>query len=123
MAKFERNSLAFSPGKSFNTEYSSNFHSAAIQAARQGMAFVLEQLDQKQVAVELTIAGEVRILRGAADYIRDPHLGECLRIVTGEKDGRSELLLKQSEWAGSIAVDDRHGCDYRIRLDPVCLLQ
>ncbi len=83
----------------------------------------LEQLNQRRVAVEIAIAGDVRVLHGAADYIRDPHLGECLRIVTGDADGNAELLLRTSEWNGTISVDDRHGCDYRIQLNQVCSLQ
>jgi hypothetical protein len=85
------------------------------------MPMLLEQLDQKTLAVELIIGGEIRILRGAARFVNDPDLGNCLRIAIDDMD--TELLLRASEWTGSIAVDDRHGCDYRIRLDQVCMLQ
>ncbi len=88
------------------------------------MPFALEQLDRKKVAVEVTIGAEVRVLRGTADYIQHAVLGDCLRIAIDDpSSGELELLLRASEWAGSIALDDRHGCDYRIALDPACLMQ
>ena len=87
------------------------------------MAILLEQLDQKTVAVELDIGGELRVLRGAGNFVHEPPLGDCLRIVSGDPDDPFEILLRKSEWAGTIAVDERHGCDYRIRLNSVCQLQ
>ncbi|HUE73452.1 MAG TPA: hypothetical protein VMP01_21415 [Pirellulaceae bacterium] len=86
------------------------------------MGISLEQLDRKTVAVELTIAGEVRILRGVGNYVHDEVLGDSLRIALDDPDSQTEILLRKSEWAGPIVLDDQHGCDYRIRLGSVCSL-
>ena len=87
------------------------------------MPIALEHLDEKKVAVELTVGGTVRTLRGIAQYVRDPDLGECLRVPTGDEEGHIELLLRKDEWSGTIEVDTSHGCDYRIRLNQTCSLQ
>lgn len=87
------------------------------------MGISLEQLDRKTVAVELTIAGEVRVLRGVGNYVHDELLGDCLRIAPDDPESQVEIFLRQSEWAGPIVLDDQHGCDYRIRLDTVCSLK
>lgn len=86
------------------------------------MAIPLRQLDQHTVAVEIAFPAEIRILRGSGVYCQDPELGDCLRITVDDPAcGSLEILLRQREWAGPITVDDRHGCDYRLRLDPACL--
>jgi hypothetical protein len=87
------------------------------------MAIVLDQLDQKRIAVEITIAGEVRLLLGVGDFVHDDILGDCLRIIPDDSQAEVEILLRKSEWSGPIVVDDLHGCDYLLRLDPACLLK
>ena len=87
------------------------------------MAIVLEQLDQKRVAVEIIIAGDVRLLLGVGDFVHDDVLGDCLRIIPDDSQAQVEILLRKSEWSGSIVVDELHGCDYLLRLNPACLLQ
>ena len=87
------------------------------------MGISLVDLDRKHVAVELTVSGQERILRGKGEFVHDPQLGECLRIISDDPQDQVEILLRASEWAGAIAVDDRHGCDYRVRLNSLCQLQ
>ena len=84
------------------------------------MGILLEQLDQKKVAVELPIANEVRVLRGVGDYVNDLQLGKCLRIFSDDPQNTFEILLRVSEWSGPIVPDDRHGCDYRLCLKSAC---
>jgi hypothetical protein len=86
------------------------------------MAIPLQQLDQRTVAVEIAFPTETRVMRGSGVYCQDADLGDCLRITIEDPAcGTLEILLRQNEWASPIAVDDRHGCDYRLRLDPACL--
>lgn len=86
------------------------------------MAISLQQLDQRRVAVEIAIGDELRVLRGGAIFCNDPTLGDCLRITIDDPAaGQMEILLRQSEWGGLIARDDRHDCDFRLRLDSFCL--
>lgn len=86
------------------------------------MAISLRQLDQKTVALEVAFQDGIRVLKGVGIYGEDAELGDCLRITIDDPDsGQIEVLLRQSEWAGPILVDDRHGCAYRLRLEPGCL--
>jgi hypothetical protein len=78
----------------------------------------LKECDQKSVAVVVAIQGVQQILRGKASYFSDPTLGNCLRIAIVDPESVGvELLLRESEWSGTIAPDTEHGCDAVVYLD------
>ena len=83
---------------------------------RRGDMMSLEQYDRKQMAVVVAIAGARKVLRGSAFYLREPPLGNCLKIVISDDDGL-EILLKEDEWTGQIVKDEKYGCDYCVSLD------
>jgi hypothetical protein len=83
---------------------------------RRGDVMSLEQYDQKQMAVVVAVQGVQRVLRGSAFYLREPPLGNCLRIVIADEGGL-EILLKEDEWSGKIVKDEKYGCDFCICLD------
>lgn len=84
---------------------------------RRGVMMSLEQFDQKQMAVVVAVDGVRKVLRGSALYLRDPRLGNCLRIVIADEEGL-EILLKEDEWSGKIVKDEQYGCDFCVSLDP-----
>jgi|RhiMetdeSRZDD1v2_1073273.scaffolds.fasta_scaffold457029_1 hypothetical protein len=84
---------------------------------RRGDVMSFEQYDQKQMAVVVAVGGVRKVLRGSASYLREPALGNCLRIVIADEEGL-EILLKEDEWSGKIVKDEKYGCDFCVSLDP-----
>lgn len=77
----------------------------------------LQQLDQRTVAIELTVNQAIRILKGTGQYEPDTEFGPVLKIALDEESGLFELMLKEREWSGGITTGERFGCDYAIRLE------
>jgi len=76
----------------------------------------LAALDQRTVAVQLTVSGAEKTLLGRGHYERDEELGNLLRIeFPPEVD--CEFLIVEDRWQGRIAPGQSLACDFLIRLD------
>jgi hypothetical protein len=78
----------------------------------------LSALDQRTVAVQLSVMGQTRVLLGRGAYERDSEQGPVLRIRF-ESDPDSEIQLVERQWNGEILPGGDLGCDFLIRLDAV----
>jgi hypothetical protein len=76
----------------------------------------LSDLDQRTIAVQLTLLGQTRVLLGRGAYERDSEQGPVLRIRF-EADPDAEILLVEGQWNGEIRPGGELGCDFLIRLD------
>ena len=79
----------------------------------------LAELDGKEIAVLLHVAGCGRVLRGTGHYERSENDGNSLRIELYDADdpGSSALILDEDQWDGRIVPDIRYGCEYDIELE------
>ncbi len=78
----------------------------------------LKECDQKVVAIVMAVQGVERVLKGNAVYLTDPILGNCLRVTIDDPEATGvELLLRESEWKGTITPDTTYGCHAIIYLD------
>jgi len=74
----------------------------------------LASLHGRTVAVQLSIQGHDRVLKGRGIYEIDPGLGRILRVDL--RSGGAQLLLAEASWNGEIAPGDSEDCDFLIRL-------
>ena len=77
----------------------------------------LHQFDGTLIEVEVPIGGELRQVRGRAEYVKsDPELGAVLKILVAEPTGEFEILLPELTWQGRIKSSDMPRSDYRMSL-------
>jgi hypothetical protein len=91
--------------------------SALRTTSDESPALELQHMDQRTVALHLPIGPKTQLLKGRGRFVRDPKLGDLLRIACHDDAGSFDLLIKQSEWNGAVRSGESFGCDYFIRLD------
>jgi hypothetical protein len=78
--------------------------------------FNLRQLDQRTIAVELTVQGQKGIFKGLGEFESDGKVGPALRIKVAHPLGDFEVLLKESQWDGQIESGEQFGCDFALSM-------
>ena len=81
----------------------------------------LQQLDNRTVAVELSVQNRRTILRGRGRFESAGECGPVLRVGVQDPAGDFEILLKEREWDGRIETGERFECDFAVQLDAACL--
>ena len=83
-----------------------------------GSSRALSTYDDTRIAVVFLLDQPVRVLRGAARYIRDWEQGNVLRIVLDQEAEESEsaIVIAEDEWRGELRPDLQHGCDYLLSI-------
>jgi hypothetical protein len=75
----------------------------------------LPALHQRTVAVQLSVQGHSRVLKGYGIYEHDNELGPVLRIKL--RGGTAQFLLAEESWNGEIVRDQSAGCDFLVLLN------
>jgi hypothetical protein len=81
----------------------------------------LRQLNNRTVAVELTILNRRTILRGMGRFEADGEFGPALHVAVSDASGEYEFIVKEQEWDGRIQPGERFECDFALQLDASCL--
>lgn len=83
--------------------------------------YELRQLDQRTIALEVSIASRRCILKGTGRFEPRGEFGPSLRVDVKDPTGNFEVVLKQDEWTGRIHTGEEFGCDFAVQLDASCL--
>lgn len=81
----------------------------------------LRQLDQRTVALEISIASRTRVVTGVGKYEAAGEFGPALRVRVQEPAGSFEIVLKEREWNGQVRTGEEFSCDFALRLDASCV--
>ena len=81
----------------------------------------LRQLDQRTIALEVSIANRKRILKGIGRFEMRGEFGPSLRVGVKDPTGDFEVVLKQDQWNGRIHTGEEFDCDFAVQLDASCL--
>jgi hypothetical protein len=81
----------------------------------------LRHLDQRTVALEISIASRTRVVKGVGEFEKVGEFGPALRVRVTDPAGNFEIVLKEREWSGQITTGERFSCDFAVRLDASCL--
>ncbi len=81
----------------------------------------LRQLDQRTIALEISIASRTRVLKGVGKFEVGGEFGPSLRVGVKDPAGYFEIVLKEREWNGQITTGEQFSCDFALRLDASCL--
>jgi hypothetical protein len=74
-------------------------------------------LDQRTVAIVLTIGDEKRVMRGIARYVAKDEHGGTLQVAVSEPAGAFDLMIDEAEARLVIQSGEEYGCDFVIYLD------
>ena len=85
------------------------------------MHYELRQLDQRTIALEVSIASRKCILKGTGQYEPRGEFGPTLRVGIQDPSGNFEIILKESQWNGRITTGEQFDCDFAVQLDANCL--
>ena len=77
----------------------------------------LDQLDQRNVAVQLRIRSRPRVFRGWSTFHAVTDLGPILRIAIDSPGEPLEIILQERKWRGRIDCDERFGCDFFLKCE------
>jgi hypothetical protein len=83
--------------------------------------FRLQQLDNRTIAIELSVQNRRTVLRGRGQFQVAGAFGPVLRVGIADPAGDFEILLKEQEWDGRIESGERFDCDFAVQLDAACL--
>jgi hypothetical protein len=83
--------------------------------------YELRQLDQRTIALEVSIANRKCILKGTGRYEPRGEFGASLRVGVKDPTGNFEVVLKESQWNGRIHTGEEFDCDFAVQLDASCL--
>jgi hypothetical protein len=76
--------------------------------------FNLRQLDQRTIAIELTVQGQKGMLNGIGQFDANWKVGPALRVKVSHPAGDFEIVLKESQWNGRIESGEQFGCDFAV---------
>jgi hypothetical protein len=77
----------------------------------------LRQLDQRTIAIELTVQDQRCMFKGVGRFDERGELGPVLRIEIAHSLGDFEIQLKESKWKGRIESGASFDCDFMLHLD------
>jgi hypothetical protein len=83
--------------------------------------FTLKQLDNRTIAIELSIQNRRTVFRGRGRFQPAGEFGPVLRVGISDPAGDFEILLKEREWDGRIESGERFDCDFAVQLDAACM--
>jgi hypothetical protein len=81
----------------------------------------LRQLDQRTIALEVSIANRKCVLKGVGRFEPKGEFGASLRVGVKDPTGNFEVVLKENQWNGKIHTGEEFDCDFAVQLDASCL--
>jgi hypothetical protein len=81
----------------------------------------LRQLDQRTIALEISIASRTRVVKGVGKFEAAGEFGPALRVSVKEPAGSFEIVLREREWSGQVTTGEHFNCDFALRLDASCV--
>jgi hypothetical protein len=78
--------------------------------------FKLQQLDQRTIAIKLTVGGQKGVFRGVGQFDADGTVGPALRVKVAYPAGDFEVVLKEGQWNGRIESGEQFGCDFALSM-------
>lgn len=80
----------------------------------------LKALDRSTVSLEMELPSGNKLFTGVASYRNDVDMGPILGIAIADEEGDFEILLRESDWNGTIKEGGPVGCQYHICLTKDC---
>ena len=81
----------------------------------------LRLLDQRMIALEISIASRTRVVKGVGKYEAAGEFGPALRVAVKEPTGNFEIVLREQDWSGQVTTGEQFSCDFALRLDASCI--
>jgi hypothetical protein len=83
--------------------------------------YELRQLDERTIALEVSIANRKCVLKGIGHFEPRGEFGASLRVGIEDPTGNFEVVLKENQWNGRIHTGEQFDCDFAVELDASCL--